>query len=225
MLAEESAAIPVKDRLQLQIAYGHALMACEGYGAPETTAAFARARELVAAIEDSGERFAIFYGLWVGSFNRGQLAPMREVAAAFLADVETCPGVAEATSAYRIVWLTNWLEGDCIGAQENPEKAVVGSDVGRDRSLAFKFGQDPRIALALNLALVVASLGNIEYARDLLDGALARARHGGHVPTIAYTHGQTCLVEGVCRDVDRVRPHARALMSLSTAIRNYGDAL
>ena len=106
MLAEESAAIPVNDRLQLQIAYGQALMECKGYGAPETTAAFARAHELVGAIEDSGERFAIFYGLWVGSFIRGQLAPMPEIAAAFLADVKTCAGLAEATSAVRIVGLT-----------------------------------------------------------------------------------------------------------------------
>ena len=214
-LAEESGAIPVKDRLRLQVAYGQALMACKGYGAAETTAAFARARELVSTIEDTGERFAIFYGLWVGSFIRGELAPMREIASAFLGDVEKCPGLPEATSAYRVAGLTCWFEGDYIGALESLERAVAESDVERDRSLAYRFGQDPGIASILNLAITVGPLGDIGRAHDLLDEASTRARHGGHVPTIAYMHGQTCLVEGVCRDVDRVRPHARALLTLS----------
>jgi hypothetical protein len=36
-----------------------------GFGAEESKAAFIRARELAAAIEDATERFAIYYGLWL----------------------------------------------------------------------------------------------------------------------------------------------------------------
>jgi hypothetical protein len=39
-------------------------------------------------------------------FIRGELAPMRELAAAFLGDVEKCPGPPEAASAHRVVGLT-----------------------------------------------------------------------------------------------------------------------
>jgi hypothetical protein len=54
-------------RLKLQTSYGQAMIHARGYSAPETTAAFARARELTAGIEDAAERFSIYYGLWVGS--------------------------------------------------------------------------------------------------------------------------------------------------------------
>ena len=54
-------------RLRLQIVKGNALIAARGHHAYETTAAFARARELAAGIEDAPERFPIYYGLWVGS--------------------------------------------------------------------------------------------------------------------------------------------------------------
>jgi hypothetical protein len=58
-------------RLQLQVAYGNALIAARGYGAPETTEAFAKARD--AAGKDSGsERLAADFGLWVGSYLRGE---------------------------------------------------------------------------------------------------------------------------------------------------------
>ena len=214
-LAEESEAVPIHDRLRLQIAYGQALMAGKGYGAPETTAAFARSRELVSGIEDTGERFSVYYGLWVGSFIRGELTPMRELAAAFLGDIEKRPGLPESASAHRVVGLTRWFEGDFPGARMHFDKALAESDVDRDRSLAFRFGQDPGVACALNLALAVGPLGDVCRAHDLLDAAWAQARQGGHVPTLAYTHGQTCIVEGVCRDVERVRPHACALMALS----------
>jgi tetratricopeptide (TPR) repeat protein len=44
--------------LQLQVSYGNALIAARGYGAAETTKAFARARESVAGDENAPERLA-----------------------------------------------------------------------------------------------------------------------------------------------------------------------
>jgi hypothetical protein len=65
-------------RLRLQIAYGNGLIARRGYAVTETTAAFARAQELAAGIEDAAERFSVYFGLWVGRFVRAELEPMRE---------------------------------------------------------------------------------------------------------------------------------------------------
>ena len=62
----------------LHVAYGNALIAARGYGAPETTAAFARARESALGDKDAPERLAADYGLWAGSFVRGELSAMRE---------------------------------------------------------------------------------------------------------------------------------------------------
>src|SRR5262249_34544574 len=67
--AVKSGAALRQQRLQLQISLGNALIWVKGYQAPETSAAFARARELASQAEDVSERFSAYYGLWVGHMN------------------------------------------------------------------------------------------------------------------------------------------------------------
>src|SRR5277367_6330786 len=90
-----------QSRLGLQIAYGQALNAARGPGALETTAAFARARELAAQIENLKERFPVYNGLWISNVARGEVASARSVAEAFLRETETRPGSPEAGMAHR----------------------------------------------------------------------------------------------------------------------------
>ena len=59
---------------QLHVSYGNALIAARGYGAPETTEAFAKARELASGDKDAPGRLAADFGLWAGSLMRGELA-------------------------------------------------------------------------------------------------------------------------------------------------------
>ena len=55
-------------KLKLQVAYGNAMIAAHGHGAPETLAAFRRAHELGAEAADAELRFSSNYGLWAGSY-------------------------------------------------------------------------------------------------------------------------------------------------------------
>ena len=76
--AARQTATPEVARVKLQTSFGNALIAARGHGAPETTAAFARARELAAAVDDPMERLSANYGLWVGHFSRGEAGPARD---------------------------------------------------------------------------------------------------------------------------------------------------
>ena len=58
----------------LHMAYGNALIAARGYGAPETAEAFSKARESAVGDKDALEGLAADYGLWVGSYVRGRVA-------------------------------------------------------------------------------------------------------------------------------------------------------
>jgi predicted ATPase len=71
---------------KLHVAYSNALIAARGYGAPETTEAFARAREQAYGDKDAPDRLAVDFGLWAGSYARGELSPMRAHAETFLDD-------------------------------------------------------------------------------------------------------------------------------------------
>ena len=111
-------AAPNRKLTRLQVAYGNALIAARGYGAPETTAAFARARELASDDKGAAERLAADYGLWVGGYVRGELTSMRAHAAVFLSDVEAKPDFGEAGVAHRV-------QGSPISLRENMSKRDI----------------------------------------------------------------------------------------------------
>ena len=67
LAATAPGAAPASNRLHLQTSLGNALFWAKGQQAPETSAAFARARELASRVEDPSERFSTYYGLWVGA--------------------------------------------------------------------------------------------------------------------------------------------------------------
>ena len=129
---------------QLHVSYGNALIAARGYGAPETTEAFARARESAAGDKDAPERLSADYGLWVGSFTRGELPSMRAHSAAFLNDVQARPDSPEAGVAHRVAGATCWFAGEYREARDHLERALALFQPGRDDDLAFRFGQDHR---------------------------------------------------------------------------------
>jgi len=97
---------PLRHRLRLQIAYGQALISAHGYGAPETIAAFTRARTLAADLDDAGERCSVHYGLWGGGYVRGEFATMEEMAEIMLHEIENNPDLPESVVAYRVVGTT-----------------------------------------------------------------------------------------------------------------------
>ena len=125
---------------QLHVSYGNALMQARGYGAPETTEAFARARESTAGDKYAPGRLSADYGLWVGSFTRGELPEMRAHAAAFLSDLEATPESPEAGVAHRAAGITCWFAGEYREARDHFERALALFQPGRDDDLAFRFG-------------------------------------------------------------------------------------
>jgi class 3 adenylate cyclase/predicted ATPase len=122
-----------QQRAKLHVALGNALIAARGYGAPETTAAFARASEAAALDKNAPEHFSALYGLWSGGHMRGELAAMREHAAAFLRDVERRPHSPEAGVAHRINGITSWFAGEFAEARGHYEKALAIFDPAATR--------------------------------------------------------------------------------------------
>jgi len=204
-------------RFRLQTAYSNALLHGRGMAPPETTAAFAKARELAASISDPAERFSVYYGLWVGPHIRAELAPLREVAEAFLADAERFPGSPEAGIAHRLLGSTCWDQGDYIGARPHLEQALAIYDHERDFHLSASFGYDPGVANKFYLGMVVWALGEVDRGARLVEDSLILALRGGHVPTIALARFYVCVFAAVRGDPDRAAPHAQALLDVEVA--------
>jgi class 3 adenylate cyclase/predicted ATPase len=173
-------------RGQLLVAYGNALIGERGMGASEAMEAFARARDYVAGDKGAPERLAIHYGLWAGSFLRGELSAMREHVEAFFSDVEANPDSREAGVAHRTAGITHWFAGEYREAREHLERALALFQPGRDDDLAFRFAQDAGVAAMNFLALTLWPLGAVERARSLVESARKRSASVTHIGTHAY---------------------------------------
>ena len=193
--ATAGSAAPHLGMTQLQTAYGNALIAARGHGAPETMEAFARARKSASGDEDAPQRLAADYGLWVGSYVRGDLTSMRTHAAAFLAGVAARPDSPEAGVAHRVQGTTHYFAGEYVEAMRELERAVALFQPGRDDDLAFRFGQDAGVAAMVYLALVSWPLGKVRRAVSLVDGVNERLASVAHVGTHPYAKLHTAIFE------------------------------
>ena len=204
-----------RKRCPLHVAYGNALIAARGYGARETTEAFARAREVALGDKDTNERLAADYGLWAGSYVRGELSAMRAHAETFLADVETRPDSPEAGVARRIIGVTHWFAGEYVEARETLDHALALFQPGRDDDLAFRFGHDEGVAAMLYLALTLWPLGDIGRAVSLVGDAEARIADLAHVVTRALGRSYAATFALLRRDTSRAAMNGVELAELT----------
>jgi predicted ATPase len=204
-------------RGQLQIAYGNALMAARGYGAAETAAAFARARELASGVDNPADRLSTYYGLWAGHLMRGELEAMGEVSSASFELLDRCPELREASMAHRIRGTTYWYQGDFSNARAHLERALAMPAPGRDGDLAFRFSHDVGVSCMAYLAPALWSLGEIRLARELEAAMIARAREAGHVMTVAFAAFYRSMFEIMRLDAREAEPHAAKTLELGRA--------
>jgi len=93
-------------RVQLQLAYGAALISARGYGAEETVKAFDRARELSAGVRGSVDRLALFYGTWLGAVTTESFEAASKASAALLAEASQARNGGAIGVAHRAVGAT-----------------------------------------------------------------------------------------------------------------------
>jgi predicted ATPase len=215
---------------QLQVAYGNALIAARGPSARETTEAFARARESASGDKDATERLAADFGLWLGSYQRGELPSMRTHAAAFLSDVEARPDSPEAGVAHRNAGATCWFAGEYREARDHFERALALFQPGRDEDLAFRFGADPGVGAMAYLTTALWPLGEVDRAISFIDRMQRRMADLTHVGTLAYGRLHAALFELMRGDRARAAPHAFELARLArehdlSLFRGYGAFL
>jgi len=199
---------------QLRVAYGNALFSARGFGAPETTEAFARARESAPGDRNAPGRLAADYGFWVGSFTRGELASMQAHAAAFLGDVEARPNSPEAGVAHRAAGVTCWFAGQYREARDHLEQALALFQAGRDDDLAFRFGVEPGTAAMVYLAFASWPLGEVDRATSLIDSMQKRITDLTHVGTLAFATGYAAFFQLMRGDRGRAAPKAVELIRL-----------
>jgi tetratricopeptide (TPR) repeat protein len=214
LAATAPSAAPGSNRLRLQTSLGNALIWAKGYHAPETTAAFARARELASRVENASERFSAYYGLWAGHLNRSEPAPLSEMAELFLREATARPDCPEILIAHRNFGFTYFYFGDFLGAHDHFEKTLKLYDRARHGDFANRFGQDPCAGAEIGDALTLWVLGRIDEALRLADRALADAESAAHAPTMGYVFLFAARLGLVRGNREAVVTYSRALADI-----------
>ena len=186
------------NRLDLQIAYGRALRGSLGHSAPETVAAWRRARQLAADINDPVELAPIHAGLFNACFTQGEMAPMRELAEAIMSAANRRPeSPVAAIVAHWTSGVTCWLAGDYLNARVHLEQAlaIYGAE---PNPATFKASTlDLPSVIMRFLALVLWPLGSIDRARRLSREAVSAP---GQKRALAQANAlvQTAVFDGLC---------------------------
>src|SRR5208337_2816366 len=202
-------------RLELETSLGKAVMWSKGFATEEAKAAFTRAQEHAASIDNSAERFDIYYGLWVGSLLRGELGSARETAEKFLREAEREERIAEAMIARRILGLASLFQGDLAIARAHFEQALRMYAPGRDHDAKFRFGMDTRAVATAYLAHTNWQIGEVERTRELMEASVAHATESAHAPTLAHAYHFKALFEVFRGDAVAGQRAAEAIVELS----------
>jgi predicted ATPase len=187
------------ERLKLQTNYGVALSWAKGYAAPETAAAFDRARELAGNADDLGQRFAVNYGEWTVNVLRGELGLARRIAAAMLGESKIEARLPDLAVAHRVMGLTFFLQGEFIEAKNHIEEALRLYDPRWDRDTKVRVNHDTGSAATLYLALGRWLLGEVDGTQRLAEQAATYAVELDHVRTLATVHCHKGLFEAMCQ--------------------------
>ena len=167
-------------RVQLQLAYGAALMSARGYGAEETVEAFDRARELSAGVGGSVDRLALLYGTWLGAVTTEGFEAGSKASAALLAE-PTHAGNGRCSKASRTgaVGATLLYGGLFHEAKRQFDQVTSLLETTDGAELARRFNGSPRAAALILRALAAWVTSDFDAAaRDAREAAaeVQRAR-------------------------------------------------
>jgi predicted ATPase/class 3 adenylate cyclase len=209
---------PERDRRELtfQIAIGTPLIAVQGYSAPETGAAYSRARVLCERLGEAEPLVATLSGEFVFYFVRGDYPMMRRLTDEARQVSERFPNPVVRLAGHRLAGITAMHFGAFSEARFEFEAILRLYDASRHRSEPVHYVHDPKVSALTYLALVLWMLGLPEQARRSSVAAfqcaaeLDQANLTAHVRNFAGAG----LAE-LLGDVAAVRAHAEAIIELA----------
>ena len=186
--AEGTPTATASARLKLQTNLARAVMWSKGFGSEETQAAYVRARELAAEVDDPAERFATYYGQWANTSMRSGFAAAQDISHIFLDEAVSSALAPEVATAHRMIGLTLLSVGDFVNAKRHLDEALRVYDLQWGHDDRFRLGLEPGLTAMAYLASTEWLLGNAVRARNLIEDAVARSIDAGHVPTLGGSY-------------------------------------
>jgi predicted ATPase len=199
-------------RLKLHVDYGRAVMWSKGFGAAETEAAFARASDLSSQTESRAEQGTVYYARWIRNYARGEMKEARMIAESFVHDAEADGHRMEAAVAHRALGATLLFQGEIALARSHIERALADIVPDQEMDARRLFGMDAKLVAATYLPLARWLLGDVKYARRVIEGTVGDAHSLGHLATLIHAYFVKAVLEVFRDDPTATLDAAEALL-------------
>jgi tetratricopeptide (TPR) repeat protein len=187
-------ALPDDDRrreteFDLQIAFGQALIANQGWGAPELAEVYSRARALAATLSRPHALLFARWGQWVYECCRTGPGPARPLAAELRQLGEAVGDVPMQVMGCIACGVTGFWLGETDTGRAYLDEGLGLYDPAYRSLHAELLPFDPLVELLLRSSWPLACLGHLVQALSRCDAALDEARRLSHPPTLAWAAG------------------------------------
>jgi class 3 adenylate cyclase/predicted ATPase len=205
-----------QQELALQVALGPALMATNGYAAPDVERAYARARELCQRIGETPQLFPVLRGLWGFYVTRGELETAHELGEQLLRIAQQVEDPALLLEARRVLGATLSYVGEFAAGLAHLTQSMPLYDPQQHRSHTVPYGQDSGVICLTYMAVVLWYLGYPEQALRRSQEALALAREVMHPFSLGFALNFAGALYQFLRDGPAVQERAEAAMALAS---------
>jgi predicted ATPase/DNA-binding winged helix-turn-helix (wHTH) protein len=205
-----------RQELRLQLTLGVPLVAIQGYAACDVGAVYTRARELCQRLGDTEEISQVLWGLRTFFTVRAELGTAREIAEEFLRLSERLPYPGLALRGHWALEITFLHLGEFELAMRHFEKALELYDPAQHREDAFRYGQNPGVAMRCFAAWALWFLGKPAAAKEKIDKALTLARELSEPYGLAHAFFFAAILHQLRRDVRLAREYAEAAIAVSS---------
>ncbi len=176
-----------QQELEMQVQLGVTLIPVEGYSAPRTVSAFARARELCRATGNREHLITVDWGEYTGHMLRGELDIALEKTQETLRMAEYGGTITARLMAHRSVGIVGSHMGDYEHARKHLDQALALYDPQLHAELALRYGFDVRATVLSYLPHVLFELGFLDQSQTYSSEAIRAAYDTKHAPTLAFT--------------------------------------
>ena len=202
--------------LALQLALGTPLIATKGFASPEVGKVYARARELCQQAGEAPQLFPVLWGLWAFYTARAEHEVARELAEQCLRLAEGARDLDLVLEAHHALGVTLTGLAEFASGLEHLDYVIVHYDPERHGSIAFLYGQDPKVVCLSQAAWTLWIHGYPDRALKRNEEAIAMARRLDHPYSLAAALNFGAMVPQFRRDAHTTEELAEAAVKLST---------
>lgn len=203
--------------LTLQAALAPALIATQGFAAPDVVKAYFRARELCQQVGTTSQLFPVLRGLWVCLEVRADLQTARTLGEQLMDHAQRDPDPARLVEAHRALGNTFFWMGELDTARDHLEQGIALYDAKQHHALAFLYGTDPGVICWAYVAWTYWLIGLPDRALTSIQKALELAQTLAHAHSEAAALNWAGVLHQMRREARAAYEQADALIALAKA--------